>query len=70
MRMNTLKSQRISHDALYNMHELALDMPNFIHTIRTHPDLVCVCGHSAILEELDRVLILYSPSPQLLWRAQ
>ena len=66
VRMNELKSRRISHDALYNMHELAIDMPNFIHTIRTHPDLVCVCGHSAILEELDRVLLLDSSLPQLL----
>ena len=66
VRMNELKSRRISHDALYNMHELAIDMPNFIHTIRTHPDLLCVCGHSATLEELDRVLILDSPQPQLM----
>ena len=53
IRMNELKSRQIFHDALYNMHVLAIDMPNFIHTIRTHPDLVCICGHSAILEEFD-----------------
>lgn len=66
VRMNELKSRRISHDALYNMYELTIDMPNFIHTIRTHPDLVCICGHSAILEEFDRVLLLDSHQPQLL----
>ena len=49
VRMNELKSRWISHDALYNIHELAVDMPNFIHTIRTHPNLVCIYGHSAIL---------------------
>ena len=37
------RQQRLSSDGLYNLHELALDLPDFIHTIRTHPDLVCVC---------------------------
>jgi len=37
----------------------------WLHTIRTHPDLVCVCGQRAQLEELDRVLF-NSPSAQLL----
>ena len=45
---------------------MAADMPNYIHTIRTHPDLVCVCGQRQLLDELDRVLLLKSPSAQLL----
>ena len=66
VRLRKLREQRISQDALYNLHELAIDMPRFIHLIKTHPELVCVCGETAMLEELDRVLLLDSPSHQLL----
>lgn len=50
IRMNQLRTHRISHDSLYNLHELALDIPTFIHAIRTHPDLVCVCGQKALFQ--------------------
>ena len=66
VRTKILQEQRISHDTLYNLHELAIDMPDFIHQIKTFPDLVCVCGQKAMLQELDRVLLVKSPSPQLL----
>ena len=66
IRTKQLQKHRISHDELYNLHEMAVDMPDFIHTIHTHPDLVCVCGQRALLEEMDRVLLLNSPSAQLL----
>ena len=39
-----LEKKRLSHDGLYNLHELAIDLTEFIHSIQTHPDLVCVCG--------------------------
>ena len=45
---------------------VALDLPDFIYTIRTHPDLVCVCGNKQLFDELDRVLVLKSPCHQLL----
>ena len=48
------------------MHELALDMPDFVHKITTHPDLLCMFGLKGILSELEKVLVLDSPSPQLL----
>jgi len=48
------------------MHKMAVDMPDFLHTIRTHPDLVCVCGQRELLEDLERVLLLDLPSAQLL----
>ena len=60
------RQQRLSHDGLYNLHELAFDLPDFFHTIRTHPDLVCICGNKQLLNELDRVLILKSGGHQLL----
>ena len=43
IRSKQLQKQRLSHDALYNLHELAVDLPDFVHAIRTHPDLVCIC---------------------------
>ena len=66
IRFKQMQKKRISHDALYNLHELALDMPEFIHLIHTHPDLVCVLGQKALLDQLDRVLVLDSISSQLL----
>ena len=47
----------MSHDSLYNLHEIALDLPDFVHLIHTYPDLVCVCGTKQLLQ---------SPVPQLL----
>ena len=66
LRNKYLKQQRISHDSLYNIHELAIDLPEFVHRIETHPDLLCICGHNDIMEEFDRVLTLDSESPQLI----
>ena len=61
-----LANQRLSHDAIYNLHEIAIDSPNFIHVIHTYPNFICLCGHKPIFDELDRLLLLDSPSPQLL----
>ena len=60
-----LQLSRISHDDMYNLHEIAYDIPGYIHKIITFPDLVCVCGVQEVLEELDRTLLLGS-SDQLL----
>ena len=51
---------RISHDALYNLHELSHDLENFIHKIVTYPDLVVVCGLKLMLKEVNRLLQLDS----------
>ena len=69
--VKNIKSQqqrmlKLTHDSLYNLHEIAVDMPEFVHTIVTHPDLVCACGNKELLQEFDRVLLLQSPVPQLL----
>ena len=66
LQIKQLQQKRISHDSLYNLHELAFDVPNFIHSIRTFPDLVCIFGQKEILEEFDKVLVLTTTSPQLL----
>ena len=61
-----LRLQKISHDLLYSIHELAIDLPEFVHKIETHPNLLCICGHDELMEEIDRVLTLDSDSPQLI----
>ena len=66
IRFKQLQSQRLSRDALYNLYEMAIDLPDPVHTIHTHPDLVCVLGRRAVLDEMDRVLLHNAPSPQLL----
>ena len=58
-----LQQKRISHDSLYNLHELAFDLPDFIRSIRIFPDSVCICGLKEILEEFDKVLVLTTTSP-------
>ena len=48
---------RISRDALFNIHAIARDSSNeFIHSIHTFPNLVVICGHSLMLDELEKVL--------------
>lgn len=59
---------RLSHDALYNVHELAYDLNGFVAKITTYPDLILVCGLKEITREFDRVLHFgcSSGNPQLL----
>ena len=57
---------RLTHDALYNLHTEAYDLCGFIITIRTFPDLIVVCGHGSLAEELDGLLQADSEVPQLL----
>ena len=51
---------------LFNVHELAIDLPEFVHKIETYPDLLCICVHVEICEEFDHVLTLESELPQLI----
>ena len=61
------KQSRISQDqdSLYNLHEIAYDIPGFIWKISIYPDLLCICGSQEIVDEVDRVLLL-DPNYQLL----
>lgn len=56
---------RLSHDALYNVHELAFDLDNFIHKINTFPDLVIVCGLKVMLRKINRIIQLHHNPPIL-----
>ena len=44
--------QRLSHDALYNLHELAYDLDDFVLIIKTFPDLIVICGLKKMVKEL------------------
>ena len=54
LRFQHLQQTRISQDTLYNLHEIAYDIPK----ITTYPDLLCICGLKEMLSEFDRVLLL------------
>ncbi len=56
---------RISHDAIYNLHEIAYDLGDFVKIIITFPDLIVICGLSEMLNELDSVVKMKSKLPQL-----
>ena len=57
---------QISHDGLYNLHEITYDLGGYISKTVTYPDLVVVCALPALLNEAKHVLQLKSSSPQLL----
>ena len=57
---------RLTHDALYNMHEVAYDLNGFVAKITTYPDLVLICGMQTMAQELDKLLQSPMSSPQLL----
>lgn len=57
---------RLTHDAIYNLHELAYDLDDFVKVIVTYPDLVIICGLDKIINELDLILQMDSECPQLL----
>ena len=65
IKMTINKQNRISHDALYNIHEIAYDLPDFVWTIQTYPDLIVVCGMKDIMDQMDRILQIESQSKQL-----
>ena len=55
VRCKQQQKKRISHDGLYKLHEIAIDISEYIHEIHTFPDLVCILGQKAMLDEMDRV---------------
>ena len=57
---------RLTHDALYNLHEIAYDLGNFVSKIITYPNLVVVCGLKSLKQELDQLILLSPDDPILL----
>ena len=56
LRFKSLNFTRISCDALYNLHEIAFDLPNFVWKITTFPDLVCICGLEELTDDINKLL--------------
>ena len=50
------QKSRLTHDGLYNIHEIAFDLDGFVSKIITFPDLVIVCGHPKLLMEMNNLL--------------
>lgn len=44
---------RLTHDALYNLHELAYDLGDYVKIITTYPDLLVICGLNQLIKELN-----------------
>ncbi len=58
LRFKALNSSRISHDSLYNLHEIAYDLTNFVWKITSFPDLICMCGLDDLIEDANKHLML------------
>lgn len=50
---------RLSHDALYNIHELCYDVEVFVNKVITYPDLIVICGLRPMLKQIDRLLSFF-----------
>ena len=57
---------RLSHDALYNLHEVAYDLNGFVHKIETYPNLIVICGLKHLTDQLNSLIQLKSDIPILL----
>ena len=66
LRAKHRKSICLSHDALYNSHELAHDLETFVHKMISFPDLTFICGLKTVLQELDHIISAVTKSPTLL----
>ena len=51
---------RLSHDALYNLHEITYDVNGFVHKIETYPNLIVICGLKHLTDELNSLIQLKS----------
>lgn len=60
------KKYRLTHDALYNLHELSYDLDGFVAKITTFPDLEVICGLNVMINEVDKLLPMSTQTPQLL----
>ena len=47
---------QLTHNALYNLHELAYDLDGFVHKITTCPNLVVIFALRSMVVELETIL--------------
>jgi hypothetical protein len=57
---------RLTHDAIYNLHEMSYDMNDFVKIISTFPDLIVIFGLDVITKELNLLLNIQTENQQLL----
>ncbi len=57
---------RLTHDTIFNLHEVAYDLDDFVKEIITFPDLILICGLNTLIDELDHILQVDSECSQLL----
>ena len=57
------KKYRLTHEALYNLHELSYDLEGFVAKITTFP---VICGLNVMIYEVDKLLPMSTQTPQLL----
>ena len=57
---------RLSHDALYNLHEVAYDLNGLVHKIENYPNLTVICGLKHLTDQLNSLIQLKSDIPILL----
>jgi len=60
------QASRLSHDALYNLHEMAYDTSGFVQRMETYPNLVVICALQDLIEELNRMIQADLNAPILL----
>ena len=53
LRERVVSSTRLSRDGLANLHDLAYDIPEFVHVIQKFPDLVVVAGWTDMVQHLN-----------------
>ena len=56
LRQKVADEDRISKDAIINIHAMAYEDSTFVHSIVTYPDLIVCCGLKEVMEELKIVL--------------
>ena len=66
LQARTKQKFQLTHDALYNLHELAYDIDDFVSKINTYPYLIIICRLKSLKQELDRLILLAPDSPILL----
>ena len=66
MQARSRQKFRLTHDALYNLHELAYHLGDFVSKVITYPDLVVVCGLKSLKQEFDQLIWLAPNDPILM----
>ena len=56
MQASVNRAKRLTHDSLYNLHELYYHLDGYIAGIKTLPDLHVIAAHPELISEFDRLI--------------